>query len=166
MKEKSSEILFEEVQSRTNKNTTNFFKVVVAIVFIALVLNLLLHKGRTTDFGYFLMIILPVLLVINIILPASLITQIRTDGIYVRFRPFQLSFQKFYWSDISEIYIRKYEALKEYFGWGFRIGPNGTGYIVAGDTGIQIILKNGSRVLVTTQRPDEVDEALRRVEKL
>lgn len=166
MKERSSEIFFEEVQNRTSRQTVGFFKALSLVVFMALAINLILQKGSTTAFTYFLITVLTILLVLNLILPSNLTTQIRSDGIYVRFPPFQPSFAKFLWADISEVYIRNYDAMSEYFGWGVKISPKGTGYIVAGTIGIQIILNNGNKVLITTQRSDEVNEVLRRIENL
>jgi hypothetical protein len=166
MKGESSEILFEEVQSRTSRQTIAFFRTLFIIFLIVLIVNLILQKEVATTFTYFLITLLVILFVLNLILPSNLATQIRSDGIYVRFPPFQPSFVKFYWSAISEVYIRNYDALKEYYGWGVKISPNGTGYIVAGDIGIQIIFKNGNKVLITTQKPDEVNEVLRRIEML
>ena len=163
MTEKSSDILFEEVQSRTSRQTVGFFRTVSVIVFAALVINIILQKGIATSFTYFLITTLTILIVLNLILPSNLTTQIRSDGIYVRFSPFRPSFVKFSWNDIEDVYLRNYDALSEYFGWGYRIGPHGTGYIVAGNVGIQIILKNGNKVLVTTQRPNEVKDVLQKI---
>ena len=163
---RESEILFEEVQNRTSKSVSDFFKVVSFLVLIGLIINIVLQKGRANDVTYLLITIFPVLFIINLLLPFKLITQIRTDGIYVRFPPLQPSFKKFYWSDISEAYIRNYDALSEYFGWGIRFSHNGMGYIVRGSTGIQIVFKNGNKVLITTQKKDEVSELLKRIEKL
>lgn len=160
---KESEILFEEIQSRTSRQTVSFFRTLSIIFLIALIVNLVLQKGAANAFTYFLITVLPVLIVLNLILPSNLTTQIRSDGIYVRFPPFRPSFAKFYWADISEVYLRKYDAITEYFGWGVKISPNGVGYIVGGNIGIQIIFKNGNKVLITTQRPDEVNEILKRV---
>lgn len=161
-----SAILFEEVQSRTSRQTISFFRVLLIITSVALILNLVVQKGIATSFTHFLIVLLVILLLLSFILPFRLTTQIRSDGIYVRFPPFQPGFAKFYWNDISEVYIRSYDALAEYYGWGLKISANGTGYIVAGNVGIQIILKTGNKVLVTTQKPGEVNEILKRVEKL
>ena len=161
--DENSAILFEETQSRTSKATIQFFRTVAVIVFAALALNLFLQKGKTTEFSYLLITVLTILIVLNFLLPFNLITQIRTDGIYVRFPPLQPSFVKFYWADVSEVYVRNYDALSEYFGYGIRISPQGTGYIVAGNIGIQIIFKNGNKVLVTTQKPGEINDILKKI---
>jgi hypothetical protein len=160
---KDTQVVFEEVQARAAKATSDFFKVASLLVLIALVINIVLQKGRANDFTYLLITIFPVLFILNLLLPFKLTMQIRTDGIYVRFPPLQPSFRKFYWSEISQVYIRSYDAVSEYYGWGIKISPAGTGYIVAGNVGIQIIFKNGNKVLITTQRPDEVNEILRRI---
>jgi hypothetical protein len=164
MKELNSELLFEEVQSRTSRQTIVIFRTVSIIVLIALVINLVLQNGVNTAFTYFLITLLTVLVALNLILPSNLTTQIRNDGIYVRFPPFQPAFTKFFWADIAQVYVRNYDAMMEYFGWGYRISPNGIGYIVRGNTGIQIILKSGNKILITTQKPDEVNEVLKRIE--
>jgi len=163
MIKKNSEILFEEVQSRTSRQTVGFFRTVSVIFLAALIINVILQRGTATSFTYFLITILTVLIVLNLILPSNLTTQIRSDGIYVRFSPFRPSFVKFSWNDIEDVYLRNYDAMTEYFGWGYRIGPNGIGYIVAGNVGIQIILRNGNKVLVTTQRPHEVKDVLQKI---
>lgn len=163
---KESELLFEEVQARTSKSASDFFKAASFIVLAALVITIVLQKGRASDFTYLLITIFPVVFIINLFLPFELVTQIRADGIYVRFPPLQAFFKKFFWSDISEIYIRNYDALTEYFGWGIRFSDKGFGYIVPGNTGIQIIFKNGNKVLITTQKPEEVKEILQRINLL
>jgi len=163
MTEKNSEILFEEVQARTSRQTIGFFRALLVIVFAALIINIILQKGIATSFTYFLITALTILIVLNLFLSSNLITQIRTDGIYVRFPPLRSSFARFYWDDIENVHVRNYEAMSEYFGWGYRIGPNGIGYIVAGNVGIQIILKNRNKVLITTQRPNEVKDVLQKI---
>lgn len=161
-----SEVLFEEVQARTSKSTSDFFKAASFTVLAALVITILFQKGRAGDFTYFLLTIFPVVFIIKLFLPFELVTQIRDDGIYVRFPPLQPFYKKFYWSNISEVYIRNYDALTEYFGWGIRFSDKGFGYIVRGNIGIQIILKNGNKVLITTQKPEEIKEVLKRIENL
>jgi hypothetical protein len=137
----------------------------LGIVFIALIVSLVLQKGRMTDYNRLLILILPLLLVANFILGSRLILQIRTDGIYVRFPPWQSKFSSFQWAEIAEIQVRDYHAMREFMGWGIRYAPRKMGYIVAGNCCIQIVFKNGNTVLITTQRPDEVNEVLRRIER-
>jgi hypothetical protein len=161
-----TKILFEEIQQFTKASVRDFIKVLFGIVFIALIVSLLLQKGRMTDYNRLLIIILPLLLVSNFILGSKLIMQIRTDGIYVRFPPWQSKFSIYSWTDVAEIFVRDYGTMREFMGWGIRYAPGKMGYIVAGNTCIEIVLKNGNKVLITTQRPDEVNGVLRIIEKL
>lgn len=43
-------------------------------------------------------------------------TQIKKDGIYVKFFPLHLSFRKYTWDNISKAFVRKYNPIGEYGG--------------------------------------------------
>ena len=101
-----------------------------------------------------------------------MVTQIRSDGIYVRFPPFQPSFDKYSWDTIKELYIREYDVMSEYGRWGVRFGnrgvkfgASGKGYIFLGNKGIQIVLHDNSRILISTQKPVEIENLLRELKK-
>ena len=49
-------------------------------------------------------------------------TQIKADGIYVRFFPIQFRYRHYTWDKISKIYLRHYSPIYEYGGWGMRLG--------------------------------------------
>jgi hypothetical protein len=98
---------------------------------------------------------LPVLL-----LSAKLITEVRSDGIYIRFVPFHFSFHKIAFEELKSFEVRKYNALREYGGWGIRYGPQGKAYNVGGNRGVQLELVDGKRILIGSQRPEEFLEAL------
>jgi hypothetical protein len=153
-------ILLEEIQQFTKASARDFVKILMGIVFLALLVSLLYQKGRLTDYNKLLIVLLPILLVVNIILASRLITQIRSDGIYVRFPPWQPGFVIFSWTDIAELYVREYGGMKEFMGWGIRYAPRMMGYIVAGTSCIEITLKNGGTVIITTQRREEVKAVL------
>ena len=161
-----TEILFEEIQQFTKASVRDFIKVLMGVVFITLIISLVVQKGRMTDYNRLLIILLPLLFVINTILGSKLITQIRTNGIYVHFPTWQPRVSIYNWADIAEIFVRDYGAMREFMGWGIRYAPGKMGYIVAGTSCIEIVFKNGNKILITTQRPDEVNEVLRRIEKL
>jgi hypothetical protein len=161
-----TEILFEEIQQFTKASVRDFIKVLFGIVFIALIVSLILQKGKMTDYNRLLIIILPLLLVANFILASKLIMQIRTDGIYVRFPPWQSKFSIYNWTDVAEIFVRDYGTMREFMGWGIRYAPGKMGYIVAGNSCIEIVFKNGNKVLITTQKANEINDVLRRIENI
>lgn len=89
-------------------------------------------------------------------------TSIHEDGIYVRFAPLQRKTRIYRWDMLDEVYVRKYSPLKEYGGWGYRVGFGNTGGAlnISGDMGIQLIFKDKMPLLIGTQKPEEVEKAL------
>jgi hypothetical protein len=160
-----AEVLFEEVQGG-NKKASDFFKVLSAIFSITLLINLVMQKAHINQLTEILFTGLVVSLIVLAFSQLKMVTQIRKDGIYVRFPPFQSSFVKYSWIDIAELYIRKYDPLTEYNGWGMKTGVSGRCFTIKGDTGIQLMLQNGSRVLIGTQKPDEILLVLKNLNRL
>lgn len=62
----------------------------------------------------------------------------------VQVKPFMLKPRIILFSYIAEIHPREYRVIKEYSGWGIRIGLNSKAYNARGNEGVEIILKNGS----------------------
>jgi hypothetical protein len=58
-------------------------------------------------------------------------------------------------SDVKNISTRKYNAMKEFWGWGVRFRNNITCFTVSGSDAIEIELKNGEKLLIGTQKMAE-----------
>lgn len=58
---------------------------------------------------------------------------------------------------------RTYRPIREYGGWGVRFGPRGRAYNVSGDRGVELTLTNGKRVLIGSQRSEELAAAIGRI---
>jgi len=93
---------------------------------------------------------------------SKLETQVRSDGLYVRFFPFHINFKKFAFEYISEYYAREYSPILEYGGWGIRFGMFGAGkaYNARGNKGVQLVLKNSKKLLIGSQKPQELVAAI------
>ena len=89
-------------------------------------------------------------------------TEVRTDGLYVRFYPMHIRFRKFTGQDLAEHYSRTYKPIREYGGWGIKCSFTGKGkaYNVSGNKGVQLVLTNGKKLLIGSQRPDELAAAI------
>lgn len=111
--------MFEEVQGSDQAGLREFCKVTTGIFLTALIFNLVLQKGTINTLAILLIIGIFSCIIVILLSDIKMVTQVRTDGIYIRFPPFLPSFKKYYWDDIQEVYIRKFDALKEYYGWGF-----------------------------------------------
>lgn len=94
---------------------------------------------------------------------ANLKTIIAKDGIYYKFLPFHWRYRKIDWDIIEKCYIRKYNPLMEYGGYGLRIGAGGTAKNVSGNLGLQIIFKNGKKILIGTQKAKELEKVIEKL---
>ncbi|MBO7316230.1 MAG: hypothetical protein J6U44_03590 [Paludibacteraceae bacterium] len=90
----------------------------------------------------------------------NLETEISQEGISVRFFPFHLKKNFFSWEEIEKISVREYSPLLEYGGWGIRRGKSGGAYNVKGNIGLQLVLKNGKKILIGTQKAEELKQIL------
>lgn len=97
-----------------------------------------------------------------ILIALRLNTKINKDGVYFQLFPFQLKGTLINWNEVASIEVRKYSPIKEYGGWGFRYSfKNGKAYNVSGNKGLQMVLKNGDKILIGTQKPEELETYLK-----
>lgn len=95
-------------------------------------------------------------------------TQIKKDGIYVRFFPFHLNFKEYSWDKISKLFVRQYNPIGDYGGWGLRLGLFGKGkaYNVSGNKGLQIVFTDNTKLLIGTKKTEELRDTLEKLGKL
>lgn len=93
---------------------------------------------------------------------------IKKDGIYIRFFPFHLKMKHYTWDSLKKSFVRQYSPLTEYGGWGWRIGLFGKGmaYSISGNKGLQLEFTNNKKVLIGTNKPNELKETLNRIGQL
>ena len=109
--------------------------------------------------GIFVPIAIAVLLLL-----LKLETEVRSDGLYIRYFPFHINFKRFTTDDLSEYYARKYKPILEYGGWGIRYSlRKGKAYNVSGNKGVQLVFKSGKQLLIGSQRAEELEEAIRSI---
>ena len=64
--------------------------------------------------------------------------------------------------DIDSVVTEEFSAMKDYFGWGIKIGRKGLGYVVAGtNKGLRINLKTGKSFFISSKRLYEFESALK-----
>lgn len=82
-----------------------------------------------------------------------------------RFYPL-ISWHTIRWDEVEKVYLRKYKPILEYGGWGIRYKLSGRSraYNVSGNTGLQLVLQDGSRVLFGTHQAEKLKEALAKTE--
>jgi hypothetical protein len=94
-------------------------------------------------------------------------TSIDINGISVRFYPFHLKKKHFNWDQLECCFIRTYKPVIEYGGWGIRktFSGKGTAYNVKGKVGLQLVFKNGDRLLIGTQKAEELQAFLKSIKQ-
>lgn len=93
----------------------------------------------------------------------KLITEVRKDGIYLRYFPFHRKFKIYQYKEIESYMAREYKPIREYGGWGIRYVIGGIAYNVYGNKGVQLILKSKKKILIGTQKPEEFYKAINKV---
>jgi hypothetical protein len=88
-----------------------------------------------------------------------LVTEVHSSDVHVRIFPFAGS--RITLEDVKEAEVREYAAQREFGGWGVRNGQSGKAYTAYGNRGVQLWLKDGSRTLIGSQRPQELAAALK-----
>lgn len=87
-------------------------------------------------------------------------TTVTKDRINFRFYPFHLKEQEYSLSDIEKMEVVKYNPIGEYGGWGIRGIGNNKAFNVKGSQGLKIHFKNGSKILLGTQKPQELQKVI------
>ncbi len=89
-----------------------------------------------------------------------LVTEVRTDGLYYRFYPLHFRFHRLAFSDIAGCEAVTYRPIRDYGGWGIRFGPRGKAFNVRGNRGVELVLNDQSRILIGSQKPEQLAMAL------
>jgi hypothetical protein len=113
--------------------------------------------------GFFSLLIMAA--VIFLVLKAKLIIEITEHAIIFRFPPFINKSRVINRNEIDRFEVRKYKPIREYGGWGIRLGmrKSGIAYNVHGSTGLQLYLVNGRKILLGTQRKDAIHSAMEKM---
>jgi hypothetical protein len=104
--------------------------------------------------------LLVILCIIALFRTMKLEVELQSNFIRFRFFPIVTRWQIIQKVDIRGIAVVKYNPIKDYGGWGVRIGSKGWAYTVRGNDGIMIHLASGKKTLIGTSKPEEVNAFL------
>jgi len=91
---------------------------------------------------------------------ANLTTEVRNDGLFYRFFPFHLGFRRISPESLVGYEVRTYKPIRDYGGWGIRYGRGSKAYNVSGNRGVMLVLSDGQRLLIGSQKPDDLANAI------
>jgi hypothetical protein len=92
----------------------------------------------------------------------QLVTEVRADGIYVRFAPIHRSFRQLSFAQIEQVERTEF-GLLTYGGIGIRWTANTVAYMTTRGSGIKIDRENGKSVVIGSQ---ETSELLKTIDRL
>jgi hypothetical protein len=97
----------------------------------------------------------------------KLTTKVNSKGVFVQFFPIHFKEKAFLWKDIKSTEVKTYAPIIDFGGWGVRYSITGKGmaYNVSGDKGLQLELNSGKKVLIGTQKPDELSQYINEVKQ-
>jgi hypothetical protein len=92
----------------------------------------------------------------------SMRLRVEMDGEAIRIRFFPLWKKTVPLAEVVHFEARRYRPILEYGGWGIRYSPFGRGwaYNIRGKEGVQLELANGQRILIGSQRAEELARAI------
>jgi hypothetical protein len=95
-------------------------------------------------------------------------TKIDEQGIHYGFTPIHFKLKLAAWKDMEHCSLIKYRPLADYGGWGYRMNlfrKKGAAYNIKGNIGIQIVFKDGKKLLIGTQKMADAENVLRTYSK-
>lgn len=107
-----------------------------------------------------LVLIVTEVALLTFVLISHLSFRLTKAGIYYRWYPLQRSERFIQWEEVSKAHVRKYNALSEYGGWGIKGRKKNRAFNVSGSMGLQLELLSGNKVLIETQKPEELKSVL------
>lgn len=137
--------------------------VVILIVVAVIVLVSLLSAGASAPWGVVIALV-SLGLVAALVLAASLETTVDRDAITVAFH-FLWPKRRIRIPDVRKAEATKYSPLLDYGGYGVRLGFRGWAFNVSGDEGVLVETNDGSRLMIGSQRPKELEAAIERAKR-
>jgi hypothetical protein len=111
------------------------------------------------------MIVPLVLLAVGVLLAfARLVVDVDREAITVAFH-FLWPKRRIPISEVRKAEATKYSPLLDYGGYGVRLGFRGWAFNVSGDEGVLVETNDGSRLMIGSQHPKELEAAIARAKK-
>jgi len=101
--------------------------------------------------------------IILLIYKIRLKVEIKTDGLWFSFPPLLRKWRCIKREEIESFEVRTYRPVAEYGGWGIKGSSRNKAYNISGNVGLQLLLKNGRKVLFGTQESQAVEYAMRKM---
>lgn len=140
--------------------------IISTMVPLVIVFSAYFKDENTMETSEFVTVLSVIFVATSLIFFFKLKTRIDEKGLYYQFFPFHFSLKLIPWTEIKSAQIRTYDAITEYGGWGLRSWAlwnrkRGKSITISGNKGIQLILRDGQKLLIGTQKEQEANQVLK-----
>ena len=141
--------------------SAGIFGILIAVILFVGVVTVVSVPSTPPDQALLLLIGPGVVALIAFLFTLShLDTDVTDDGVVVAFR-YLWPARRIAFGDIAGLEVKRYRPLIDYGGWGVRLGPAGWAFSTGGNVGVKLRLRQGFPVLIGTNRPQELEAAIR-----
>ncbi|MEX1190269.1 MAG: hypothetical protein WED33_13500 [Bacteroidia bacterium] len=137
--------------------------VLTSVLISLLIVGIIILGTSTTEESFSAVTILVIVegLLLFFLLSSYLSLKVNKAGIYYKWFPFHFNDRFIQWEEVAKVYVRKYNAMSEYGGWGIKGRKSNRAFNVSGNMGLQLELLSGRKVLIETQRPEELEKVIK-----
>ncbi len=122
------------------------------------------NPGSTGLLVFVLVLDLVIMLgIIWLFLKMSLQVEIREGGLHYKFPPLLVKWKIIAKEEIESFIVRTYRPVSEFGGWGIKGSSRKKAYNVSGNIGLELVLKNGRKVLFGTQKSQAIKYAMEKM---
>ncbi len=144
---------------------TQTWLIIIIVISLIVPLAIILKEIDKLSTSEIIISIGTIILASGLIFLFKLTTRIDEKGIHYKFFPFHLKFKTVVWNDIENSYVRNYDAISEYGGWGirggaFRYKAKSKAINISGNIDIQLELKDGKKLLIGTNKKKQAQDVL------
>jgi hypothetical protein len=97
------------------------------------------------------------ILVLVLFFGTTLHTKLDNAGVHVRLSPFHFKWRFYPWDTIKSFQVRTYNPLYEYGGWGIKGSKHDRAFNISGKEGLQLVFKDDNRLLIGTQKSQDLN---------
>lgn len=100
------------------------------------------------------------IVVLILFLTAKLSTEVRANGLFVKFFPFHRKWRPISLEGVVNAEHICYAPIKDYGGWGIRYGFKKKAYNISGSKGVRINYNNAHHILIGSKNGDQLQSAI------
>ena len=156
-----NKIQFLEIQQMSQ--TIRIITLIANLIFAGIILHMKIYMQFPLNWPIIIAIIALDIIMGLLFVSIKLETVVIQNELYIRYWPMVYSYKLIPLEDITSIQSVTYSPLGDYGGWGIRGTKKNRCYNAQGDQGVLINYTNGNRLLIGSQKPDELESTLRSI---